>query len=477
VNHPPYYLPAHSRITEPELLFHPIRSQDRHVHPLQGLLQFGPYSRSLVQGVFDPIRVATIFPQCERNQIESVLRELNTSHVPRERRAYLPAFPGFSQVFGIRLVSADEPAHLAIPDEIDRRLATEDRPHVYLAETLSRAIGRLESVRHNFDVLFILLPSRWEVGFEERDGEDFDLHDFLKALSASRGIPSQILREDKALSYPDRASVVWRLSIAVYCKAGGIPWKLADVDDDTAFIGISYAMRPEAQPRGQFVTCCSQVFNADGTGLEFIAYNASEVSVERENPYLSRSEMRRVMARSLRLYQRRHGGRTPKRVVIHKTTPFKAREADGCFDAFQGVHNIELYHIQQDVFWHAVQIEPSERLGVPSRYPCQRGTYLAIGPREALLWTAGNAPEAVGGKNYYKEGKGIPHPIALTRFAGHGGWHTPCTDVLGLTKMNWNNDSLYDRLPVTISYAQYLARIVKRVPSLSPSPYQVRFFI
>jgi hypothetical protein len=31
--------------------------------------------------------------------------------------------------------------------------------------------------------------------------------------------------EDKALAYPDRASVMWRIGIAFYVTAGGAPWK------------------------------------------------------------------------------------------------------------------------------------------------------------------------------------------------------------------------------------------------------------
>ena len=97
--------------------------------------------------------------------------------------------------------------------------------------------------------------------------------------------------------------------------------------------------------------------------------------------------------------------------------------------------------------------------------------------REALVWTQGNVPEAVGGKNFYKEGKGIPHPLILRRFAGHGGWHDQVRAVLGLSKMNWNNDSLYDRLPVTLSYASTLARTVKRMPMIYSRPYEFRFFM
>lgn len=95
-----------------------------------------------------------------------------------------------------------------------------------------------------------------------------------------------------------------------------------------------------------------------------------------------------------------------------------------------------------------------------------------------MLWTQGNAPRAaLDGRNFYKEGKGIPEPLQLKRFAGHGAWEGPCDSVLGLSKMNWNNDALYDRLPVTMAYAQVLARVIKRMPRLLSSTYQFRFFM
>src|SRR5438094_389505 len=84
---------------------------------------------------------------------------------------------------------------------------------------------------------------------------------------------------------------------------------------------------------------------------------------------------------------------------------------------------------------------------------------------------------AVGGKNFFKEGKGIPAPLELVRWAGHGGWEAGCRDVLALSKMNWNNDALYDSLPVTMGYAQVLAQVVSRMTDLASHPYQLRFFM
>jgi argonaute-like protein implicated in RNA metabolism and viral defense len=100
-----------------------------------------------------------------------------------------------------------------------------------------------------------------------------------------------------------------------------------------------------------------------------------------------------------------------------------------------------------------------------------------MGGREVLVWTQGTAPEVSTRGNFFKEGKGIPAPLLLRRFAGHGSWRESVEQLLGLTKMDWNNDSLYDRLPVTMSYARVLARTLKRMSSLAPNPYEFRFFM
>ncbi len=476
----PFVLPGHRSISEPALLFHPDRKQDRDTHPLAGLLRFGPYSRSLMNPVLDPIKVAVIFPAGFRSRIRNLLREFEQRHTPRERRNYLIEFPGFARVFGLRLEAASDDAIIELPSSVEHEVLGAQRPHLRLADILTTTMNRLTAVRNEFDVVLIFLPDRWERAFHGED-DDFDLHDYIKAINASRGIPTQIVQEGRALSYTCRASVMWRLGIALYCKAGGVPWKLADSEPDAAYVGLSYALRYGEKGRVTFVTCCSQVFDSDGAGLEFVAYETDDVRVFKDEPFLSRSEMRRVMARSLALYQRRHGGRNPKQVIIHKTTEFKPDEVDGCFDAWSSSEGIHLYQIQQETLWRGILIQaphsPATKSGIPSAYPCNRGSYLQLGEREALLWSQGAVPAAGGQGNFYKEGKGIPHPLVLRRFAGHGGWHEQVQAVLSLSKMNWNNDSLYDRLPVTLSYASILARTVKRMPTILPRPYEFRLFM
>jgi hypothetical protein len=343
----------HLWLPEPKLAFHPDRTSDRDIHPLRGLLRFGPYSSGLVP---DPIRVATISPVGESKRLFGFVRELNAASKPTERRDYVPEWPGFQPVFGLHMRGAARACHLELDQQLEVEVAASTAPHIVLAERLLRAIQALEARRAEFDVLFVYIPQRWAAGFTGGTSDDFDLHDHLKAATAARRLPVQLLREDKALAYPDQASVMWRIGLALYVKAGGIPWKLADADPETAHIGISYAVRPVESDRPRFVTCCSQVFDAEGAGLEFVAYDAHEVEVQRDNPFLSRTEMFRVMTRSMDLYRRRHAGRSPRRVMVHKTTEFKPEEMDGAMEALHLCEAVDLIQVVEDVGWRGVRI-------------------------------------------------------------------------------------------------------------------------
>jgi hypothetical protein len=354
----------HIWLPEPWLAFHPERTSDCDIHPLRGLLRFGPYSSGLVP---DPIRVATIAPAGENERLFAFVRALNETSKPTERREYLPEWPGFHRVFGLHMRGAGRGCHIELDPQLEKEMEASPSPHAALAGRLLRAVQNLDTRRSEFDVLFIYIPQRWASGFTGGTSDDFDLHDHIKAATAARRLPVQLLREDKALAYRDQASVMWRIGLALYVKASGVPWKLADADAETAYIGLSYAVRPAVSDRPRFVTCCSQVFDADGAGLEFVAYDAHEVEVQRDNPFLSRTEMFRVMTRSMDLYRRRHAGRSPRRVMVHKTTEFKPEEVDGAMEALHLCQAVDLVQVVEDVGWRGVRIDG--RAGANKAWP------------------------------------------------------------------------------------------------------------
>lgn len=470
---PMFNLSGYQVLPEPHLLFNNF-AQD--VHPLRGLVKHGPYSQSI--GFPQKIRPALIAPKGEMAKLLGLLQELASSQVVKDAANYYPPYPGFQQAFRIPIIIPDDELRIEFTSSYND--ASPNYGPVLIDEIIS-ALGPLRINRNNFDVLLLYLPIQWKKVFEY---EGFDLHDGLKARLAPIGIPVQIIN-DMALTRKCRANVMWGISIALYAKSGGVPWKLADLNKDEAYIGISYTIK-KMDSSQLYVTCCSQVFDPDGTGFEFVAYDAKEFSTDRKgNPYLSYHEMQSVLSKSLTIYQSRHTGRIPQKVYIHKSSHFTDEEIQGAYDTFGNKTEVELVQIVRKSRWYGIKIAnpKSDKNSHPAAaYPQDRGTYLPISKNECLLWTQGsvfgvNVQNA--SREVFKEAalKPLPDPILLRRFSGEGGWHETCSSILGLTKMDWNNNTLYKTIPVTLGYSQIFAEVVKRDASLTSRTYDYRFFM
>ena len=88
-------------------------------------------------------------------------------------------------------------------------------------------------------------------------------------------------------------------------KPEGFHWKLSGLNKDEAFIGISYAMKQACGWGATTQHPCSQVFDPDGTGFQFVAYDTTGYmqGIVVATLYLSYNEMLAVMSRSLEIYQ------------------------------------------------------------------------------------------------------------------------------------------------------------------------------
>ena len=173
----------------------------------------------------------------------------------------------------------------------------------------------------------------------------FDLHDYIKAYAAQKHIATQFIRE-KTIESELHCQIMWALSLAIYVKAGRIPWTITGIQPETAFAGIGYSVA-DTQNRKGIVIGCSHVYSSDGQGMRYKLSKIQDYTLDRKkNPYLSENEAYRLGINIKDLFHKSFS-EMPKRVVIHKRTPFRKEEIKGLVESLtsNGIQDIELIEV------------------------------------------------------------------------------------------------------------------------------------
>jgi hypothetical protein len=68
-------------------------------------------------------------------------------------------------------------------------------------------------------------------------------------------------------------------------------------------------------------------------------------------------------------------------------------------------------------------------------------------------------------------------PLRMIRFAGHSPIERIATEILGLSKMDWNSYDLYSQMPATLESSGAIARIGQLLSRFGPETYDYRLFI
>jgi hypothetical protein len=463
------------RFSEPEMLFDIRDTSKKTVNQLKGISRYAPLdcSYSVSGSTRSSIKLAIVSPQEELNKILNHLEKLNQCIAPTTiRDGFLTQYNGFEIIYK---------RALSIPAYNDT-----NRVYGYATNTtlqmkqgdflamLKRFIDQL-STQHDFDVAVIYIPEKY-ARFREDALSDFNLHDAIKLYATDKSVKVQFV-EERSIDYYDPCKVMWGLSTSLYAKASGILWQPAIINNDTAFVGISYAM---SKSKG---TCigCSQLFDSTGTGIRLLLRKINEPGFWGRNPYMKSDEARSIMSALRDQYYKCEPTNHLKRIVVHKTTPFTQEEIKGFTQALEGIEDIELLQIQEYSTWRAIRYDSNEYTSKPASFAIHRGTTIPLDDDCFLLWTHGciQHDDLSGSRlNYYKGGRGIPSPLLVKRYYGKASGDVLVNEILMLSKMNWNSgDSLYKQLPVTLDFAKVLSRMSKQDEAIYNKPYDFRYFM
>ena len=263
----------------------------------------------------------------------------------------------------------------------------------------------------------------------------------------------------------------------MYVKSMRTPWVLDSLDTDTAFIGLGFSINPVAV-RGEHITLgCSHIYSSRGEGLQYRLSKLESPLIIGKNAFMSCDDARRV-GDSIRQLAFEAMGHLPKRVVIHKRTPFLDDERKGLFQGLSGIPTVDMLELNIDRMLRFVNAVPAEEGKLKADgYPVRRGTAVLLDKHMALLWTHGGTTALNPRFTYYQGKRRIPAPLVLIRHSGKTALSVLAEEILGLTKMNWNTFDMYGKLPVTIDSSNEIARIGSLLERFGEASYDYRLFI
>ncbi len=464
------------KFDEPEMLFDVSDKNHTSINQLKGLQRYAPIDYSFETTPKPPIRIAILTPAQQIDNIISHLNNLNTKYSAKSGEMFLPNYEGFYETYKRALI---------IPNKNDTQLcrmydetATCKINTETFINNIKSQIDFFQTKLSDFDVLVIYIPKSFAKFREDNAYDpDFNLHDAIKLYGINKGVKIQFI-EERSLDAYDKCKVMWALSTSLYAKASGVLWHPVVLDDETAFVGISYA---KSNTKGICIGC-SQLFDSTGTGIRLILKKLDDPQYIGKNPYMKRDEARTTISKLREEYNKCDPVARLRRIVIHKTTPFTDQEIAGFTEALEGIEDIELLQIQGYSPYRAIKYFIKEGKAIPNSFPLERGTTIKLSNDSFLLWTHGCVVgDDIGNcryNTYYKGGRGIPLPVLVKRFYGKASGDTLVKEILMLTKMNWNSgDNLYKNMPVTLDFAKTLSRMSKQKEALYNKSYDFRYFM
>jgi hypothetical protein len=476
-------------IEEPQLAFH---ESKLHVDIRAGLSTFGAFDKGST-GVPVPIRIGVIGTTATVDGVRDWLEHCKHG-VPSDEqklKALRPPFPGMTeQVFGTSLELSDAATRAITRHELSAALNKSDPlPHI-VGVFMDHA--RDLAGKSGLHVLVVAPPpevfalgDRSSVPVAEPPIDELqepapdqeasppstlNFHDLFKAQALDLQLPCQLSRPDTYGTAPagrmrgrrlqDKATTAWNFHTALYYKAGGVPWRLARQPAvlTTCYVGVSFFRSVGGD---KLMTSVAQVFDERGDGLIVQGGSASYDKDDR-SPHLSKEDAQELLANGLASYRREHKN-MPARLVMHKTSYFNADEKAGFRQAAENekLNVLDLVSVRRS----------GARLLRAGNSPMVRGTAMLFDDKSGIVYLKGTVP-------YFQvyPGAYIPRALEFVREDGETSASDLARELVGLSKLNFNNTQFDSGDPITVRAARRVGDILKHVPSGKKVNARFRYF-
>lgn len=496
------------KLPEPTLLFgHGQAMED----PRDGLTLFGPLDEGNPYG----IRIGVVGTRAGIERYKRWVKSIQLPIASDPEDQARPPFPGFQAAF--RIPWNPRPTlELEVPDhELGSIYLDDKHQRVYRTVEVyaSRIIRAVTEEEANVDVWFVVVSDelhkycrpqssveatvriKADSRMPVRDAQrlqtqpslfaeineaaipyhyEVHFHNQLKARLLPYNAPTQVVRESTIAPYdfvdrygrPKRdldtpSAIAWNLSTAVFYKAGGRPWKLGSIRDGVCYIGVVFK-RDDKHPDPKMACCAAQMFLDSGDGVVFKGAVGPWYNPESKECHLTRTDAKDLVKLAVESYEQRRG-EPPKELFLHGKARFNEEEWAGFREAVSSTTNLVGIRIRH---------EEDLRLYGKGTHPVLRGLAYVRDERTAYLWTKGYIPRL---QTY--PGMEVPKPLLVDINKGEADIETVLSDILALTKLNYNSAIFADGEPVTLVFADAVGEILTAGPSEGVPRLPFKFYI
>ena len=504
------------RLTEPQLLFKYGQAME---DPRDGLTLFGPVDSGSLYG----LRVGVIGTAAGIQTLRAWTARIKTPVRTRKPIQSRPPFPGFEAVF--RIPWGDEPL-LAITvneEDLKKRLYQDDRhqrvyqtvglfadaiikanteeerkPDLWFVvipdevrkycrplSTIDREV-RVEGKRYFADNLrdnvrhaqrFLAEPSLFAEDNQAAEPYSYKEHfrNQLKAKLLPHKIATQVVRESTIANVGNRGNrprdlseellqsqIAWNLSTTAFYKSGARPWKVAGIREGVAYVGLVFK-RHDVGGESRSAACGAQMFLDSGDGVVFRGAVGNWFDSTTDEYHLTEDAAKALMTMAVDAYKDKHQNQPPKELFIHGQTRFNSREWKGFCGSVDDRTKLVGVRIRDD---------KGLKLFRKSDNPVLRGTAYVWSNSDAFLWTKGWTPRL---RTY--PGMEVPNPLSIEICRGSASIQTVLSDVLALTKLNYNTCRYGDGKPITLKFADAVGEVLTAAPMTGVLPLPFMYYI